>query len=167
MPKNRMRCALVIVVLMAISLVAQSKPSDESFRTLEQELMTAVMHRDAPTMRRLMAQNFLLTSSDSDGALLGKEAYIRGALDPKILNVTGFRFVCLSVQPVDENVVIVRSTLHWASTYQGRPWNADFLMTDVWNRSGSGWQLVSRHSSYPASQLARVVQERYASAKSK
>jgi hypothetical protein len=63
------------------------------------------------------------------------------------------------------DIYIVRSILDWESEYRGKPWNAKFVMSDVWIRRATGWKLVARHSSYPASELARIVNDRYAPAR--
>jgi hypothetical protein len=112
-------------------------------------------------MEAMLADGYLLTSSDSDGALLNKTQYINGAMNPNILHTDGFEFLELSAQPLGDDVAIVRSRLDWRSTYRGKPWNAAFLMSDIWQREGDVWRLVSRHSSYPASALPEIVKQRY------
>jgi hypothetical protein len=78
------------------------------------------------------------------------------------LDVRAFTCKELQVQMASQKVAVVRSILHWESTYRGKPWNADFLMSDVWIAADNRWQLIYRHSSYPASQLPRIISERYA-----
>jgi hypothetical protein len=74
-------------------------PADENtFRVLEQTLMDAVKKRDQVTMNQDLAAEYELLSSDSDGKLINKTAYIRGSADPKLLTVDGFRFDKISVQ---------------------------------------------------------------------
>ena len=156
------KSASVVAVLMLAALgQIMASESDIDFSLLEKDLMTAVMNRDQPTMERLLADEYQLTSSDSSGTLIGKRAYILGVLDEALLKVEGFEFKSLSAQQLTSDVVIVRCVLAWRSTYRGKPWNADFLITDVWLQKDKQWRLVSRHSSYPASELPRIVRERF------
>lgn len=111
-------------------------------------MMRAVALRDSATTARFLADEFLLTSSETPGPLVTKSRYLAGVLDPAYLTVEHFRFHDVRVQQVG-GVAVVHSRLEWRSTLQGRPWNADFLNTDVWSDAGGRWRLVSRHTSYP------------------
>lgn len=152
---------LVMHVFASGALAVDIDNLDNHFLKLEQRLMTAVVERDRENMDAMIGNDYLLTSSDSNGAFLSKAQYISGAMSPDLLTAEGFEFKQLQVQKIDDQAVIVRSQLDWRSNYRGRPWNAEFLMTDIWVLRDDRWQLISRHSSYPANELPRIVDERY------
>ena len=153
--------ALMMTVFAANAGAEDISDPEAYFRNLEEKLMSAVMERNQTVMEMMIGDDYLLTSSDSNGGLIGKTGYIAGSMDPSILTAEGFEFTSLSVQEIDDDAVIVRSQLDWQSTYRGRPWNAEFLMTDVWVLRSGQWKLISRHSSYPAGALPQIVKDRY------
>lgn len=163
-----MKTTLVFLALYLVSTTAWAQSGDAIadpdafFLQLEDRLMQAVMDRDREGMEALLGEDYLLTSSDSNGRLINKANYIAGSMNADVLEAKSFEFLALSAQMVREDVAIVRSQLDWESTYRGAPWNAAFLMTDLWSREADGqWHLISRHSSYPADMLPRIVKERY------
>jgi hypothetical protein len=47
------------------------------------------------------------------------------------------------------NAAVVKSRLSQVASVGGAPWNATFMLTDVWVRRDGRWQVVARHSSTP------------------
>lgn len=153
---------LVLVLLSAWSpALAQDDGLTEKFRRLEIDLMTAVKDHDRTGMETLLSPDYKLTSSDSSGALVSRQGYIAGSMNPDYLQAEEFKFLDLQAEPITADVVLVRSKLYWASRFRGRPWKANFLMSDIWRKEEGVWRLVARHSSYPADELPRIVAERY------
>lgn len=140
----------------ALPALGQEIPLEEPLAReliqLEREMMVAVRDHDRDVLERVIADDFLLTSSESNGPLAPKQAYIRTAMDEKLLTVDSFRFHDFRIR-VYGDVALVHSRLDWRSTFLGQPWISDFLMTDVWVRRDGRWQIVSRHASYPVSQV--------------
>lgn len=131
----------------------------EGFARLENQLMSSVQQADAAGVRALLGADFTLLSSESNGETIGAPAYIAGISNRAYLAVESFQFTALDVRCLGGASALVSSQLDWRSTYRGQPWNAVFLMTDVWELQDS-WKLVRRHSSYWREDLARIVRER-------
>lgn len=123
------------------------------------EFFDAVKNRDSLEMSALLADEFTLTSSESNGELLNKIGYIVGSLRPDILIVHSFRLYDFRIRQYNE-FAIVQSRIDWRSEYKGMPWNADFLNTDIFIFRNDRWQIVHRHTSYPANYLEEAVKMR-------
>lgn len=120
----------------------------------------AVKNKDRAVMNSSLHDGFVLISSDSNGEQIKKENYINGVMMPDYLKVNAcslsdFRFM------EQGNVIIANFRIHWESQYKGKPWNANFINSDILIRSGDSYKILYRHTSYPASELRRVVEERY------
>lgn len=148
---------MVALALAMISLAAPARAQDSAVvRPLierEHAMMRAVQERDSATLDLVIGDEFTLTSSESSGQMLRKPGYITGSLDSSVLAVDSFRFHDFDIDLYGE-VAVVRSRLDWESTYRGQRWSSDFLKTDVWIRRDGRWQIVTRHSSHPRSQIA-------------
>lgn len=114
-------------------------------------MMDAFRRGDAAELERIVGDGFLLTSATSNGELIGKRGYIDQGL--KIVKAGSFKFHDLKVRFFG-NTAVVNCRIDWKSTWNGKDWNADFLMTDVWVKRSNGWEIVSRHSSYPANAVS-------------
>ncbi len=80
--------------------------------------------------------------------MLDKRQYIDGGLN--LVKVESFRFHDFKFR-IFGDTAIVNCRIDWKSTWNGQPWNSDFLMTDVWLKQKDGsWRIVARHSTYPA-----------------
>lgn len=153
---------LPILFIIFVGLISCGK-SDESINTnqektkyhlieLENRMMQAVLDRDSLAMDSLIGEDFLLTSSESSGYLMPKIQYVTGSMNSEVLQVDSFRFHDFNVRVFsDRNTAIVHNRIDWKSTYRGKRWDADFLMTDVWMKREGQWKIVARHSSYPRS----------------
>jgi ketosteroid isomerase-like protein len=112
-------------------------------------MMEAFARGDKAVLERLLADDFVLTSATSAGELLTKRQYIDGGLN--LVKVESFRFHDFKIRSFGDTA-IVNCRIDWKSTWNGQPWSADFLMTDVWRKHRDNhWRIVTRHSSYPAS----------------
>ncbi|MEP1096044.1 MAG: nuclear transport factor 2 family protein [Cyclobacteriaceae bacterium] len=154
-------CLLIVTV----TISAQStflKEDTDAFVTLKEisiAFFNAVQQRDSVGMSNVLAKEFTLTSSESNGELMGRTGYVRGSLNPDILKVVSFRLYDFKIRTYDD-MAIVQSRIDWKSEYFGQPWNADFLISDIFVYRDSRWQIVHRHSSYPANYLEKAVEMR-------
>jgi len=122
-------------------------PLANLFYELENRMMNAFKEGDKEILEQIIGDEFVLTSATSKGEQIRKRGYIDGGLN--LVKVESFRFHDLKVQTFD-NAAIVTCRIDWKSTWSGKRWDADFLMTDVWVKRDNKWQIVNRHSSYPA-----------------
>lgn len=145
--------AMLLIVPVIFASIDRSDSQNQTATEIEATsaaMMRAVASRDSSAISRFLADDFILTSSETPGPLVTKQRYIGGVLDPRYLVVSHFRFHDFRLTRRGD-VVIAHSRLEWRSTLQGAPWNADFLNTDTWHRNAGRWELVSRHTSYPKS----------------
>nr|WP_321232790.1 nuclear transport factor 2 family protein [uncultured Psychroserpens sp.] len=137
--------------------IAQDK---QKVITVFEDFFSALKVKDKDELRQILHDSFLLTSSDSNGEFLNKEQYIWGACNPDIIQVKAYDLYDYNIT-IYENVAILRCRIDWESTYKGKPWNASFLNTDIFVFEAGHWKIISRHSSYPANQLKKIVGQRY------
>ena len=155
---------VLLNVLLSFSSHSQTTSiSDSEQANLSKFLVNffdAVKDKNKDVMNKSLDDGFTLISSDSNGEQIRKQNYINGVMLPDYLKVTActlsdFKFIG------QNDVIIANFRIQWESLYKGKPWNANFLNTDVLIRSGDSYKILYRHTSYPASQLKRIVEERY------
>lgn len=110
---------------------------------LSHDWMDAVRVQDRAAVERILADEFALTSTLPSA--FDKQKYLQ---DMAAVSVNSFRFHDSSVR-VYGDVVVVRTHLSWDASFDGKPWQGDFNITDVWVRRDGRWQVVTRHSSRP------------------
>ena len=118
---------------------------EELFIDLETEWMNAWINKDDATARRLMADEFTLTSSLSSGDLVDKEGWIEKAIHR--YHGTSFRINKLKARVYD-NTALLNIWFNQTATANGKDWSGDFLLTDIWVQMHNSWQVVARHSSW-------------------
>jgi len=117
---------------------------EELFLDLEIKWMTAWKNKDVTTVRKMLSDDFTLTSSLSSGGLVDKEAWIEKL---QVYDCKDFRFDKIQVR-VYNDTSIVNSWFHQEATANGKDWSGDFLITDVWVKKNEDWQVVTRHASW-------------------
>lgn len=112
---------------------------------LETAWMNAWKNKDEAAARRIVADEFTLTSSLSAGNLVYKEEWIDKALHH--YHCHDFRIDQLQARVYDRTAVL-NITFHQTATANGKDWSGIFLLTDVWVQKEEGWQVVARHASW-------------------
>ena len=118
---------------------------EQLFIDLETEWMNAWINKDEATARKLMADEFTLTSSLSSGDLVDKEDWIEKAIHQ--YHGKNFRINKLEARVYD-NTALLNIWFHQTATANGKDWSGDFLLTDIWVKKNNSWQVVARHSSW-------------------
>jgi ketosteroid isomerase-like protein len=111
---------------------------------LQREWMDAWRRDDRARLEEILAPEFTLTSARTD-RLVDRTEWLR------LLETTrseSFEYSDFLVQ-VFGDAAVVKSRLTQVATVGGQPWNATFMVTDVWIRRDGRWQVVARHSSTP------------------
>ena len=137
-----------ILTLCQISNFAFSqsnKSYQEKFFELETEWMTAWKNKDEATVRRLIADDFTLTSTLSTGELVNKETWIDKALHQ--YDCKEFKIDKLNSRVYGKTAVL-NIWFQQIATANGKDWSGNFLITDIWVLNGKQWQVVSRHASW-------------------
>lgn len=132
------------------SLHAQS--AHEEFLRLEQEWTDALARRDSVRLEQLLSPHFTITGVASTVAdpMVGRARYLRNAVrfawprrEIRVLDVHLF-----------SDVAVVRCIWRGTDppafrTPEPETGIYEFLITDVWVRSGDDWQVLARHASLP------------------
>ena len=111
---------------------------------LQREWMDAWRRDDRARLEEILAPEFTLTSARTD-RLVDRAEWLR-LLDTTLAE--SFEYTDFLVQ-VFGDAAVVKSRLTQVATVVGQPWNATFMVTDVWIRRDGRWQVVARHSSTP------------------
>jgi hypothetical protein len=116
----------------------------QHFINLETKLMNTWKNKDEATARKLISDDFTLTSSLSTGELANKEEWIDKMHH---FDCKDFQINNLQVRIYDKTAV-VNVWLHQNAVANGKDWSGDFLLTDIWIQKNNGWEIVARHSSW-------------------
>lgn len=119
--------------------------------TDEQELidlqvawMDAWRRQDREVLEAILAPEFTLTSARTDQ--IADRATWLGMLD-RVKNES-FEYTDFRID-VFGDAAVVRSRMNQVARVDDQPWDATFMLTDVWIRRHGRWQVVARHSSTP------------------
>ena len=133
-------------VVAVVSLPAQSAPSTESLiRGYEEELGTAMIHRDVPTLARLVGDDWTIQSES--GATGTRDGFLSDIESGKLV-VKSFRLHDVRIR-VFGDVAMVQGFDDEESAYDGKASNGTYNWMDVWVKRDGKWVSV-------ATQLTRV-----------
>ena len=118
---------------------------EQKFIDLETKWMNAWKNKDEVTARKMIADEFTLTSSLSTGDLVDKEGWIEKALHH--YNCKDFQINKLEARLYDKTAILT-IWFHQNAVANGKDWSGDFLLTDIWVEKKDDWQVVARHSSW-------------------
>ncbi len=113
---------------------------------LQHEWMDAWRLQDRPTLERILADDFTLTSVTTDD-LIHRDVWLASAMGQ--VRMTEFSYSDFHIQ-FYRDTAVVKSRFHQRGTIDGNDWSGDFLVTDMWVRRDGLWQVVSRHASCPS-----------------
>jgi ketosteroid isomerase-like protein len=142
-----MKAVLVLLALaFSFDAFAQSKKTaDQLFTDLETKWMTAWKNKDEAALRKILADDFTLTSSLSTGSLANKEEWVDKALHQYHCK----SFVINKLQSrVYDKTAVVNIWFYQSADANGKDWSGNFLLTDVWVQKNKAWQVVARHASW-------------------
>ena len=106
--------------------------------------MDAWRREDRAALEAILAPEFTLTSARTDQIVdradwLGMLSRVKN----ESFEYSDFRI------DVFGDAAVVRSRLSQVARVGDQPWDATFMLTDVWIRRDGRWQVVARHSSNP------------------
>jgi ketosteroid isomerase-like protein len=116
---------------------------------IERELQAAVAARDIDALERLLGPEFTLTTGRPGNEVRGRAEYLEITASRYVID--DFRFEALEVIELAPGAALVRSRYVQRGSMDGADRSQPFLMTDVFARRPTGWQLVTRHVSPLAS----------------
>ncbi len=112
---------------------------------VEQELIDAVGQKDAATLDRIIADDFLITGETLADKLGDKKLYIGDCLATGPIEGGSASYDRLKLREYG-NTAIVNSIFKYQVTIEGKEYGGAFLATRVWVINGDQWQLVTVHS---------------------
>ena len=112
------------------------------FEALEREWTEIVARRDVEAARRLLADDFVLSSAGGVSPSMPRDAWL-ATLD----RIETRSLECSDVEPrVFGDVAVVRARLRWDASFADRDLTGDYLVTDVFTRRDDGWRASWRVS---------------------
>ena len=111
---------------------------------LEYDWTNAFAQKDAQTLNRLMADDFLMLTQLSMGDLVDKSTLIKGSIANLVLLTFSLDDVRIQIHG---DTAVFHCRYAYQGTYAGQPYSGVALITDTWVRHGDQWQVLSRHSS--------------------
>lgn len=152
---NRMRQSLSVMLLLVVSaagLFAADEPSaEEQFRQLELVWMNALAEKNSEVLEATLAPEFSIIGarSTADDPIGSRENWLAVAMkhpwprhEVKVLRVTRIHDTAI--------VQAILSATYPPSPFAPQGGPVSFLVTDTWVKRADAWQVVSRHSSFPA-----------------
>lgn len=134
-------------VLAATVLSAQNAPSTQSLiRGYEEDLGTAMIHRDISTLARLVGDDW--TIQNESGVTGTRDGFIADVKSGRLV-VKSFRLHDVQVRVLG-NVAMVQGFDDEQSAYDGKPSNGTYNWLDAWVYRDGRWVSV-------ATQLTRVT----------
>ena len=120
--------------------------AEQEIKKLAHEWLEAARRRDRATLDRILADDFLISGWLPEGRLAGKSYYVEDCLKPVQIEDGFYRYDRWEVRRYGETAV-VNCILEIRAIVEGAAWGGEVLVTDVWVREGSQWQVVTRHTS--------------------
>jgi hypothetical protein len=117
--------------------------AEQQFLSLETQWMNAWKNKDEVTARKIMSDDFALTSGLTTGELVYKEVWIDHAMHGFVCE--SFSFDTIKVR-IYGNTAVLNIWYHQTASINGRDWSGYSLLTDVWVRKNDDWQVVARHA---------------------
>jgi ketosteroid isomerase-like protein len=102
--------------------------------------MTAAQRRDFTTLERILAPQFVYTDNG-----IGRQTRAQWLDGVRTYDLEQFAFKAIEVMPYGD-VAIAIVTYDQTGRRNGEPRSGLFLITDVWHRTGGGWQVIARSS---------------------
>ncbi len=134
---------LLICSLHQRSFGQNNTKADQQFLDLETHWMNAWKNKDEATARKIMSDDFALTSVMTTGELVYKETWIAHAMHG--FDCQSFSFDTIKVR-IYGNTAVLNVWYHKVATINGKDWSGSSLLTDVWVKKDDEWQVVARHA---------------------
>ncbi len=112
--------------------------------TLEAEWRDALLAKDEGALRRLIHPRYKLVGIRATGSVaVDLEQWIAALRRMDIASLDVRVVECVAL----DEVIVATIDAQWKVRYLGQLIEERVLLTDVWVRAGSGWQVIRRHSS--------------------
>ena len=146
--------AALLALAFVQAAVAQTTPPSaaqtagaarDELETLSREWMEAARRQDAKALERLMAEEFTLVHPSRDRVTT--RAQWLSALPA--IETKQFRYEHLKVVRYGPSLAVVSAVFIVDAVMDGRPFAPVTAVTDVWEKRGGKWQVVTRYAVRP------------------
>lgn len=131
---------------LSLSLAAravQAEPADPAVAEADAQLNRLIMAGDAQAIEPFYATEFVLTASD--GSRKDRARMLSEVASPA-LHFSRNQTEQVQVRVLG-NTAVLTGVLHQTGSWQGKPFDYRFLVTDTWVRQGDRWVLLAGHAS--------------------
>jgi len=126
-------------------VVAEDNSDEAKIRTLEKKWADSYKHRKIELLSSLLAEDFVITVED--GATYSKPGYITHSADPSV-HIDVAELSDLKVH-MHGNAAVVTGAYHEKGRQDGKAYEYNDRLTDVWMKNEGAWQVISSHYSVP------------------
>jgi ketosteroid isomerase-like protein len=134
-----------LILFTSLSLGQAKSADEEKLIAIEKKWTAAYKARDISLLSSLLAEDFVITVED--GSTYGKEGYIAHTAD-KSTHVQIAEMSDLRVR-MHGNTAIITGSYHEKGTSNGKAYEYNDRLTDVWMKNDGKWQVVASHYSVP------------------
>lgn len=129
----------------------RSVQDERELRRLQQEWMQAWVREDRPALERILAPEYQLIVSSMPERPFSREQWL--AMIGRY-TAEGFEYEKMVVRVFGDTAVVSSLGHIKGAQVDGKDRSGTFFLTDVWQRRGGRWQVVSRYSSKPEGETA-------------
>jgi ketosteroid isomerase-like protein len=129
----------------AVPVVAEDNSDEAKVRVLEKKWADSYKHRKIELLSSLLAEDFVITVED--GATYSKPGYITHSADPSV-HIDVAELSDLKVH-MRGNTAVVTGAYHEKGRQDGKAYEYNDRLTDVWLKNEGTWQVISSHYSVP------------------
>ena len=150
-----MKNLITIIVLGFVFSVTANAQSDErkpnsaqiEVANLGRSYTDMIRRADAESISKILADDYIVT--DEVGTVLTKEQDLATYKDrAKTVNIETVEYKDQRVRMITKDVAIEHSTIRFAGTRSGKPFDFTERITTTWARRGGRWQIVADHFSF-------------------
>jgi ketosteroid isomerase-like protein len=147
-PKKSFARTVLVVCMASVPVLSFSQPqpsTEASIIALEKKWTEAYKRRDITILSSLLADSFVITVED--GKTYSKEGYISHTADASV-HVAIAEMSDLRVR-MHGNTAVVTGAYYEKGDSRGKTYEYRDRLTDVWMKTGTGWQVIASHYSVP------------------
>jgi hypothetical protein len=116
--------------------------------------MGAWQDQDRSELEELLAPDFALVVATAPHFSIERDSWIELALGPYVC--TRFSYEHVQFHQLSADIVAMSAVADQDATLGKEDRSGRFFVTDLWRKSGRGWQVCARYSS-PPSELDRTI----------
>ena len=149
---NCLAAILVLGVVLTASANAQSAGQKLSSDQIEvaklgRSYTDMIRRADAESIEKMLADDYVVT--DEVGTVLTKQQDLATYKDrAKTVKIEAVEYKDQRVRMITKDVAIEHSTIRFAGTRSGKPFDFTERITTTWAKRGGRWQIVADHFSF-------------------